>query len=57
MVFVGSNKDALAMRKIAQAHSSSRPIRGWMRQAATRVLAEFEASASPGFRPRTEPED
>ena len=52
MVFVGSNKDALAMREIgasAVIYSSDQDL---MRQAAARALAEFEALTSAGLSAR-----
>jgi staphyloferrin B biosynthesis citrate synthase len=45
MVFVGSNKDALAMREIGASAFIFSSDQGLMRQAAARVLAEFEALA------------
>ena len=43
MVFVGSNKDALAMREIGASAFIFSSDQGLMRQAAGRALAEFEA--------------
>ena len=43
MVFVGSNKDALAMREIGASAFIFSSDQGLMRQAAGRVLGEFEA--------------
>jgi len=43
MVFVGSNKDALAMREIGACAFIFSSDQGLMRQAAGRALAEFEA--------------
>jgi 2-keto-3-deoxy-L-rhamnonate aldolase RhmA len=43
MVFVGSNKDALAMREIGASAFIFASDQGLMRQAAAHVLAEFEA--------------
>jgi len=45
MVFVGSNKDALAMREIGASAFIFSSDQGLMRQAAARALAEFEALA------------
>ena len=45
MVFVGSNKDALAMREIGACAFVFSSDQGLMRQAAGRALAEFEALA------------
>jgi hypothetical protein len=42
MVFVGSNKDALAMREIGASAFIFSSDQGLMRQAAGRALAEFE---------------
>jgi 2-keto-3-deoxy-L-rhamnonate aldolase RhmA len=43
MVFVGNNKDALAMREIGASAFVFSSDQGLMRQAAGRALAEFEA--------------
>jgi 2-keto-3-deoxy-L-rhamnonate aldolase RhmA len=45
MVFVGNNKDALAMREIGASAFIFSSDQGLMRQAAARTLAEFEALA------------
>jgi len=43
MVFVGTNKDATAMREMGASAFIFSSDQGLMRQAAGRVLAEFDA--------------
>jgi staphyloferrin B biosynthesis citrate synthase len=43
MIFVGSNKDALAMREIGASAFIFASDQGLMRQVAAPVLADFEA--------------